>query len=130
MQRRIFVGSLVGSAIVAASAIQPIAKGARTESTLPEPESAEDVFSYIRRLRGRLDQQLYLKILGSANEFKEGDEIVGVAAFDKASRAIARKLLAQTRLEDIEAHPPWSDQLSKVIAPMRGPKQFLKPLVA
>ena len=51
------------------------------------------------------DADLYLKILGAANEFTEGDAIVGVVASDDRSRKNARILLAHTLLADIDAHP-------------------------
>jgi ethanolamine ammonia-lyase large subunit len=47
--------------------------------------------------------RLYAQLLGAANEFKEGDLSVGVAAADDASRKHARTLLANTRVGDIEA---------------------------
>jgi ethanolamine ammonia-lyase large subunit len=75
----------------------------------------EDLFSYLHRLDGRFDLDHYRRLLGAANEFKEGDAIVGVAAADAASRNRARQLLANTRMADIEMHPPWQDQLSKWI---------------
>jgi ethanolamine ammonia-lyase large subunit len=74
----------------------------------------------MQRLRGQFDRELYLRVLGSANEFKEGDEILGIAAADESSRRIARELLAQTRLRDIDQLPPrsdrlWSDELFQFI---------------
>ncbi|MFM7867027.1 MAG: ethanolamine ammonia-lyase subunit EutB, partial [Planctomycetaceae bacterium] len=38
------------------------------------------------------------RILGAANEPKEGDQIVGVAAADSSERQRAREILLQTRL--------------------------------
>ncbi|MCP4510407.1 MAG: ethanolamine ammonia-lyase subunit EutB, partial [Fuerstiella sp.] len=57
------------------------------------------------------DATLYARILGAANDFKEGDEAVGVAAADEASRQNARILLANTRLKDIDAHSLHQDNL-------------------
>lgn len=113
MQRRTFVGSLVGGSLVATSCLRAHALG--DETALPTSKPGEDVFAYVDRLRGRFDQSLYLRILGAANEFKEGDQIVGVAAADEQSRTVARTLLAHTRVQDIDAHPPWVDDLSKLI---------------
>ena len=75
-------------------------------------QTNEDIFSFVHRQSGRFDTRLYQKILGAANEFKEGDAIVGVAAIDDLSRTRARKLLANTSIADIDAHPPWEDALS------------------
>ena len=65
----------------------------------------DDVFTYIERASGAFDGALYRQILGAANEFKEGDEIVGVAAFDERSRVNARQLIAQTKIRDLDSHP-------------------------
>ena len=75
-------------------------------------QTNEDIFSFVERQSGHFDTRLYQKILGAANEFKEGDAIVGVAAIDDLSRTRARKLLANTSIADIDAHPPWEDALS------------------
>jgi ethanolamine ammonia-lyase large subunit len=80
----------------------------------------EDLFSFIRRLRGAHDTKLYAQILGAANEFKDGDDIVGVAAADDASRRNARALLAKTRLADIDAHPLHPDSLFEFISSGRN----------
>ncbi len=83
---------------------------------LPE----EDVFSFIRRLRGAHDTKRYAQILGAANDFKDGDDIVGVAAIDDASRRNARTLLSKTRLADIDAHPLHPDGLFEFISSGRN----------
>jgi ethanolamine ammonia-lyase large subunit len=85
-----------------------------------QPLPSEDVFDYIRRQRGADDPKLYAQILGAANEFKEGDEIVGVAAATEASRQNARSLLANTRLADIDGHPLHPDDLFKTISSERN----------
>ncbi|MEO2012925.1 MAG: ethanolamine ammonia-lyase subunit EutB [Fuerstiella sp.] len=76
----------------------------------------EDVFHFIRRLHGAHDATIYAQILGAANDFKEGDEAVGVAAADEASRRNARALLANTRLQDIDAHSLHQDNLFTFIS--------------
>ena len=122
MRRRTFMGSLVGGSLVAASwNSRSLVAQQKGFEALPDSTAGEDVFAYISRLAGRFDQRLYLRILGAANEFKEGDAIVGVAAADAASRTTARRLLANTRLADIVAHSPWTDELSKRIEPAAKP---------
>ncbi len=51
------------------------------------------------------------RLLGAANEPKEGDTIVGVAAKDATERHEAREILLDTRLGTIDQHPPHSDEL-------------------
>ncbi len=83
------------------------------------PRAGEDLFAYIERHAGPFDLQLYARILGAANEFKEGDLSIGVAAADEASRTHARALLANTRVRDIDAHPLLRDELSALLQQTR-----------
>ena len=71
---------------------------------------ADGLIEFSRR-NGSFDLATYCKLLGSANEFKEGDQIIGVAAADEAERTFARKLLSVTRLKDVVSHPPHVDDL-------------------
>ncbi|WP_349680682.1 ethanolamine ammonia-lyase subunit EutB [Gimesia maris] len=85
--------------------------------SIPEIIAGEDLFFYINRMRGTFDPVLYRKLLGAANEFKEGDQMIGVAAADQSSRLHARSLLANTRIKEINAHPVYQDQLNDYITP-------------
>lgn len=76
------------------------------------PQGGEDVFAFVNRTTGQFDRQLYLQVLGAANEFKEGDESIGVAAANDASRTNARRMLSETTLAKINAHPLIEDNLS------------------
>jgi ethanolamine ammonia-lyase large subunit len=86
----------------------------RNRAALPigTPKPDEDVFAFVNRTAGRFDSTLYFQILGAANEFKEGDESVGVAAVDDDSRNNAHRLLAQTTIGMIDSHPLIDDELS------------------
>ncbi|MFM7930351.1 MAG: ethanolamine ammonia-lyase subunit EutB, partial [Pirellula sp.] len=84
---------------------------------LTEPIPHEDLVSYVHRIAGQWDLDLYRKVLGSANEYKEGDEIIGVAARSPVERKIARRLLGQTTLSQIESHPPFNDRMLELIKP-------------
>jgi ethanolamine ammonia-lyase large subunit len=53
--------------------------------------------------------------VGAANEFKEGDEIAGIAAANEASRKAARELIANTRLADVYEHSLFKDQQYELI---------------
>lgn len=80
------------------------------------PQPSEDIISYIRRRsKGEIDLTLYRQIIGAANAFKEGDQFAGVAAADDASRLNARKLLAQTRLDDINRTVIFHDDIAALI---------------
>ena len=79
------------------------------------PKTNEDLFSYIFRINGQLDQTLYRQIVGSANPFKEGDLAQGVAAFNESSRINARKLLANTKIKDFNEKPLFTDDILKLI---------------
>jgi ethanolamine ammonia-lyase large subunit len=81
---------------------------------LAQPRLREDVFAYLRREHGKFDAASYGRVLGAANEFKEGDRLIGVAAADDASRRHARALLIETTIEQIDAHPLRDDELHRL----------------
>lgn len=118
MQRRRFVGGLA-SGLVLAPQIGGLSLRAadNVPPTISAPLSGEGIFEYIQRTEGTFQLSLYTAILGAANEFKEGDAIVGVAARDATSRDHARQLLSATRIADIDSHPPHRDELWSFIAP-------------
>lgn len=82
---------------------------------VPAPLIGEDLFQYIIRQKGNFDLTLYRQLLGAANEFKEGDEIAGIAAASEEDRLRARFLLAETRLKDIREHSVFTDEQSEFI---------------
>ncbi|MCG1036752.1 ethanolamine ammonia-lyase subunit EutB [Polaribacter sargassicola] len=92
-----------------------------SENPIKKPKIGEDVFSYINREKGAFDNTLYKQILGAANEFKEGDKTLQIAAIDSKSRENARTLLANTTLKDLNNHIVYSDELLKLI------EQSIKP---
>ncbi|GAA0879672.1 ethanolamine ammonia-lyase [Algoriphagus jejuensis] len=79
------------------------------------PLDSEDIFAYIQRNKGDHDLTLYRQIIGAANEFKEGDLTLGVAAESDQSRANARILLANTTVGDLKAHSLFTDELYELI---------------
>jgi len=83
--------------------------------TIHDVKPGEDVFAYITRVKGAFDPEMYKKVIGAANAYKEGDEILGVAADDALSRLNARKLLANTKLSDLYQHPLSQDSVQKLI---------------
>jgi ethanolamine ammonia-lyase large subunit len=86
----------------------------------------EDVFKYIQRVKGSFDQKLYQQVIGASNAYKEGDQTIGVAADNNASRENARKLLANTKIKDLTNHPLLNDDLYKFIAKSINSAQYNK----
>ncbi len=83
--------------------------------TLLDVQKGEDVFSYVKRVKGGFDQTLYRQVIGAANPYKEGDEAIGVAAGDDASRQNARALLANTKVGDLHDNPLFADDQQRLI---------------
>jgi ethanolamine ammonia-lyase large subunit len=80
-----------------------------------KPIENEDIFSYINRVSGKMDQTLYRQIIGSANEFKEGDLTLGISAASEDSRLNARKLLSNTKIGDLKTNSLFTDELYQLI---------------
>ena len=115
LSRREFCG-LAASGVLAAELGRDVLAGPAEEVSaagvrVAEVRQPEDLFSYIRRLREGFDQTLYRQIIGAANEPKQGDQILGVAAADDDSRRRARRLLANTRVGQLAARPLFQDTL-------------------
>jgi ethanolamine ammonia-lyase large subunit len=83
--------------------------------TIHDVQKGEDVFTYVKRVKGGFDQTLYQQVIGAANPYKEGDEAIGVAATDDASRQNARQLVANTKIGDIHNHPLFVDDQQELI---------------
>ena len=82
---------------------------------IQEINKGEDVFTYIKRIKGKFDLKFYQQVIGAANNFKEGDLTIGVGATDKATRKIAQELLANTTIKELHEHPLFVDNLQKLI---------------
>lgn len=96
--------------------------GASVPMAYAQPLEGEDLITYVQRIAGGWDQELYRRLLGAANEWKEGDEIVGVAASSQSERDMARQLLERTSLAQIDAHPPFVDPMLKALQQTRESK--------
>jgi ethanolamine ammonia-lyase large subunit len=126
LYRRCFLRSLTATAVCSSNLLRRLHgstvvpnEPVSVDSVLP----GEDIFGYIQRRQGSFDSQLYLQLLGAANEFKEGDAIVGVAAANDTTRHHARTLLANTPLASIDNHPPLVDGLFALIEKYRDTNQ-------
>jgi ethanolamine ammonia-lyase large subunit len=106
----------MGAAGVTLAGVTLAVRRASAEAVaIKEMNKGEDVFAYIKRTKGKFDQKRYQQVIGAANEFKEGDETIGVGAKDAATRKIARDLLANTKIKDLHEHPLLRDDLQKLI---------------
>ncbi len=121
LPRRDFLSVMMGgAAAVAVGTLPGCGNPAGSDTVLPgvhipEVLDGEDVFGYLQRQRGGFDETLYKQVLGAANEYKEGDEAVGVSAADDTSRTNARHLLGNTKIADLDAHPLLQDNLYALI---------------
>lgn len=125
LDRRLFLRKAsVASIAVGASSLSPAHPNALglnrpannqddadSDTVFQDPLPGEGLIEYVQRTQGHWDEQVYKHLLGAANEFKEGDAIVGVAAIHEPHRQLARQLLTNTRLHEIDAHPPHRDLL-------------------
>ena len=117
IRRRNFLGALAGGAAALSVPRKSFSQPSPTAAaSLPAAAPDEDILRYLQRVRGGFDDTLYKRILGAANAFKEGDEIIAVAAADEASRRTARDLLGRTKLQGIDARPLLRDQLGGLLS--------------
>ena len=124
-RRRFLTAVSAGSLAFALRApVQSFAQDMRER--LPESQAEEGLIAYIERLRGNFDESLFTRLLGAANDFKEGDALVGIAAIDERERTLARQLLSHTRLAEIDAHPPLVDDLYRAIQSSIDPQAKLR----
>ena len=108
MSRRKFCCVLAGS-LVGSGLLPPLLQARLLETLETKPQ--EDLFAFMDRTIGNFDRTTYQQLIGAANAFKEGDQILGVAADDETVRSNARRLLSNTRLGDILKHPLFEDNL-------------------
>jgi ethanolamine ammonia-lyase large subunit len=116
---RLLIGITIGLAVA-------FLAGTAGAVVIRDIQPGEDVFAYVERTNGGFDQTLYQQVVGAANAFKEGDEAIGVAADDDATRENARKLLANTRIKDLLEKPLFVDNLFSLITNTTDPAQYAK----
>ncbi|WP_299465241.1 ethanolamine ammonia-lyase subunit EutB [uncultured Gimesia sp.] len=126
LNRRDFVQAMLGGPFALTLSLAQAKRVTADETngagiSITEVRDGEDLFGYIRRVKGDFDPQLYRQLLGAANEFKEGDQIIGVAAVDETSRSHARTLIERTRISDLNAHPVFEDELHQLIVEGQSP---------
>ncbi len=116
---RLLIGITIGLAVA-------FLAGTAGAVVIRDVKPGEDVFAYVERSKGGFDQTLYQQVVGAANAFKEGDEAIGVAADDDATRENARKLLANTKIKDLLDKPLFVDNQFKLIMDTTDPAQYAK----
>lgn len=77
--------------------------------------AGESLIAYIKRIKGDFDLPTYRKIIGSANPFKEGDATLSIAAQEDSERHLARQLLSNTTIKDLQTHSLFEDDLYHLI---------------
>lgn len=119
---------VAGAAAATLASYSQVAKSATGGGAIviDDVKQGEDVFAYIGRIRGGFDQGAYQQLIGAANEFKEGDQAIGVGAEDAATRANARTLLANTKIQNLHEHPLFEDDLQKLIWQTTDQAQYEK----
>ncbi|MFZ3047946.1 MAG: ethanolamine ammonia-lyase subunit EutB [Desulfatirhabdiaceae bacterium] len=80
----------------------------------------------IQKTKSDFDQALYRRIFGFANEYKEGDEAIGIAAMDASVREDARKRLSNTRIREWQENVLLEDDLQQLIWDTTNPEQYQK----
>jgi len=118
MKRRPFLikTGLAGAALLGLSRCSQFIEATPEGIALIKPLSGEDIFQFVNRVAGRFDLNLYRGIIGAANEFKEGDQILGVSAANEESRNYARQLILKTRIKDLNAFSLYEDAIYNLIS--------------
>lgn len=94
--------------------------------TIETVNKGEDVFRYVKRIKGKFDFTFYQQVIGAANPYKEGDEAIGVAAGDPDTRVHARWLLANTKIKKIHENPLYRDKQQRLIWDTTNKDQYAK----
>jgi len=82
---------------------------------IPEIQAGEDVFGYVQRIKGAYDHEFYKAVIGAANEYKEGDESLGISADNQQTRDNARTLLGNTKMGALADKPLIEDKVYTAI---------------
>lgn len=116
------IGCTQGSAITFSAEHAPTVR----RVSIPAIGQAEDIFEYVKRIKGKYEHDFYKAVIGAANAFKEGDESLGIAADNPQTRANATKLIANTRIEALMQHPMLEDEVYALIIQSLDQSAFSK----
>lgn len=120
MNRRKVLAAL-GGAVAAASwgcggrVVPPTVSRNANGVLIQSIESGEDVFAYMTRVYGTYDHEVLKALVGAANEFKEGDAALGIAADSARTRALAQALIGNTTIASLMQHPMLDDTVYTLI---------------
>lgn len=111
INRRTFCGLSIGFGAHQVMFSHPVWAKIPSATTYPTDLERENIFSYIDRIAGGFNQTMYRGLIGAANDYKEGDELVGVAAASEDIRRQSRRLLSNTWIGEIDRRPLFQDEL-------------------
>lgn len=135
--RRAFVVGSVGGTLVWLAGCDRGKPAATAPVAVPTTETSakvsitdvapgEDVVAFVTRKRGSFDHAYYKAVIGSANEYKEGDEALGISADTPATRANARALIANTKVGNLVDRPMLNDSVYALIVQTTDPVALQK----
>ena len=90
--RRQFITATAGGALLmlagfershAAAPVTAPTSESPPQVSIVDAKPGEDLVAYVTRKRGKFDHDFYKAVIGSANEYKEGDESLGISAADR-----------------------------------------------
>lgn len=99
---------------------------AAAKVSIGEVAAGEDVVAYVTRQRGSFDPAFYKAVIGSASEYKEGDESLGISADTPATRANARTLINNTKVGELVDRPMLDDAVYALILQTTDPAALQK----
>jgi ethanolamine ammonia-lyase large subunit len=118
MRRTFLVGGAAAAGALSGFGLRAVAGTTQAPSptssakvSVGDVSNGEDLFAWLTRVHGGFDAVKYRQLLGAANPFKEGDDAQGLAAADDASRANCRRLLGNTTIRSLLAHPIFQDEV-------------------
>jgi len=125
LRRRTFMIGLLGglSALAAGCGSDPAQPPTTALPTCDVPgkvcikaiNEGEDVIAFVTRIKGKYDHEYYKAVIGAANEYKEGDDALGISAADDASRGFARTLIGNTKIGDLVDRPMLAEAVYQLI---------------
>jgi len=86
-----------------------------TDTSPASIQVSESIFEYLQKTHGEFKLDQYQKLIGAANEFKEGDATLNIAARDEEHRQLARQLLTNTSIGELNQQPLFRDELYDLI---------------